>query len=62
MSGRWFVSLCLLAVVVLTGLAGGCAHRQPKASFRIIDEGDPNPMIRMAPARAGEVRVDSPRH
>jgi hypothetical protein len=40
----------------------GCAHRQPKSSFRIIGEGERNPMFISSPERAGErIRRDGPR-
>lgn len=64
------------AVVILISIAGGilaldgCSlfHRQPKSSFKIIDEGDPNPFITDRPTRAGtetrtvEVQRDQPAH
>jgi hypothetical protein len=55
-----------LRIAALAGLllaSAGCAHRQPKSSFRIIEEGDRNPMITEAPQRAGERvrRDDGPR-
>jgi hypothetical protein len=45
-------------LILTTGCAFalcGCfwQHHQPKSSFKIIDEGDPNPFITDAPTRAG---------
>lgn len=53
-------------IVLSTGSAlclSACAHRQPKSSFRIIENGDPNPYITDDPTRAGTVirRADTPR-
>lgn len=51
-------ALILIAIAALIGFAPGCA-REKKPSWRIIEEGKPNPYIRYAPERAGErVRRD----
>ena len=53
-------ALLLVAAAGSTLGSGGCSlwpwhHSQPKSSFKIIDEGDPNPFIIDAPTRAGTI-------
>jgi hypothetical protein len=58
---RLLRSAFLLALLSAAAALPSCAHRQKKSSFEIIREGDPNPMIRYTPERAGERVVDKKR-
>lgn len=56
-AARGAVAVALVgALAGVAALGGGCAHREKpqKPSFKIIDEGDPNPMIVPNAGRAGE--------
>jgi hypothetical protein len=56
-------SLLLILPTVGALCFSGCAHHQSKSTWRIIEDGDPNPNIVDAPARAGTIvrKADTPR-